>query len=247
MNLLLIFLTLTVLTGTASGAEDSFKAALAAAKSDDFKTAMDHFEVALAAAPDNLQYGSEYRQVVIKAKAYDRCLSFFDQLVEKNPQSGNAFLNYGFAYVDKIPDAGAITQVINANTALSYFTKSIEISPTWIGYYTRGNSYLYWPKIFNRTHLGIADLEEAMKIQGKEGRKSYHVRTYIALGDGYWKMEETEKAKEIWENGIAEFPSSTELKRRLAATPDDMASIISATYDPNRRVDTNLVEIWQDQ
>src|SRR5882672_5906336 len=127
-------------------------------------------EAALAADPDNLRFGSEYRQAVIQAKEYDRSLKFFEKLVADHPKSGNAYLNYGFAYVDKIPAAGSITQVILANTALSHFSKSIELQPSWIGYYTRGNSYLYWPKIFNRAHLGVEDLEQCMKIQKADNK-----------------------------------------------------------------------------
>ncbi len=229
------------------GAEEDFREALKAVEAKDFNAAMDKFEAALAADPDNLKYGSEYRQVVIQAKAYARCLAFFEKLVAQHPDSANAYLNYGFAYVDKIPDAGAITQVINANTALSYFTRSLELKPSWIGYYTRGNSYLYWPKIFNRTHLGIADLEEAMKLQQQEGRRSHHVRAYVALGDGYLKMDDPEKARQIWSEGLQLYPENQELKRRLAASPDELSAILQSTYDPNRRVDTNLKELWQDQ
>jgi tetratricopeptide (TPR) repeat protein len=184
---------------------------------------------------------------VIRLKAYDRCIAFFENLVESHPQAANAFLNLGFAYVDKIPDAGSITQVINANSALSYFTKSLEIRPSWIGLYTRGNSYLYWPRIFNRTHLGIADLEEALKIQQSAAKKDLYVRVYIALGDGYLKMDDPEKAREIWKKGLEVFPGNAELTRRMTASSEDQAAILQATYDPNRRVDTNLQEIWQDQ
>ena len=80
------------------------------------------------------------------------------------------------------PAAGSITQVILANNALTEFSKSLEIKPSWIGYYTRGNSYLYWPRIFGRTKLGIADLEEALKIQKAEPKRGYHVRVFVALG-----------------------------------------------------------------
>src|SRR5947208_6007589 len=55
-------------------------------------------ESALAADPDNIRYGSEYRQAVIQAKEYDRSLKFFEKLVADHPKSGNAYLNYGFAY-----------------------------------------------------------------------------------------------------------------------------------------------------
>src|SRR5437667_5318300 len=183
-------------------------------------------ETALASDPDNIRYGSEYRQAVIQAKEYDRSLKFFEKLVADHPKSGNAYLNYGFAYVDKIPVAGSITQVILANTALSYFTKSIELQPTWIGYYTRGNSYLYWPKIFNRAHLGVADLEQAMKIQKADKLKRYHVRAYISLGDGHWKMDDMAKAKAVWQEGAKLFPNNTQLTARLSKEGDDLKAYI---------------------
>src|SRR5258708_12519717 len=99
-------------------------------------------ESALAADPDNIRYGSEYRQAVIQAKEYDRSLKFFEKLVADHPKGANAYLNYGFAYVDKIPAAGSIPQVILANTALSHFTKSIELKRTWIALYPPPHTYL---------------------------------------------------------------------------------------------------------
>jgi tetratricopeptide (TPR) repeat protein len=202
-------------------------------------------EASLAAEPNSIRLGSEYRQAVIKANAYDRSLKFFEKLVADNPKAGNAYLNYGFAYVDKIPAAGSITQVILANTALSYFTKSIELEPSWIGYYTRGNSYLYWPKIFNRAHLGVADLEQAMKLQKADKLRNYHVRAYISLGDGYWKMDDLAKAKSVWQEGQKLFPNNVPLKARLSKEGDDLKAYIDDVLDPNKRVDTDLHEIWE--
>lgn len=206
---------------------------------------LSRLESSLSADPDNIRFGSEYRQAVIQTKEYDRSLKFFEKLVGDHPKSGNAYLNYGFAYVDKIPVAGSITQVILANTALSYFTKSIELQPSWIGYYTRGNSYLYWPKIFNRAHLGVADLEQAMKIQKADKLKSYHVRAYISLGDGHWKMDDMAKAKAVWQDGAKLFPNNAQLKARLSKEGDDLKAYIDDMLDPNKRVDTDLHEIWE--
>lgn len=204
-------------------------------------------EAALAADPDNIRYGSEYRQAVIQAKEYDRSLKFFEKLVADHPNSANAYLNYGFAYVDKIPAAGSITQVILANTALSHFSKSIEIKPSWIALYTRGNSYLFWPKIFGRAHLGAADLEQAMKMQKADKLRSYHVRTYIALGDAYWKMDDTPKAKAIWQEGLKLFPTNAQLKARASKEGDELKTYIDDSLDPNKRVDTDLHELWEAQ
>ena len=201
-------------------------------------------EAALTADPDNLRAGNDYRIAIVRAAQYDRALAFFEALVAGHPGAANAHMNYAFAYVDKIPAAGAITRVILANNALNEFSRALELRPTWLGYYARGNSYLFWPRIFNRTRLGIADLEEAMRVQRADQKHAYHVRTFIALGDGYWKVSEVVKAKAMWREGLKEFPGNAPLRARLAATGKQLAAIIGETYDPERRVDTNLDELW---
>ena len=221
----------------------------------DFDAAISAFEAALEVTPDDMQAGSQYRQAVLrrsmKAKPkegnvadYDKEIAFFEKLAAKNPTASTAFLNYGFSYVDKIPAAGSITQVILANTALTQFTKSIELKPTWIGLYTRGNSYLYWPKIFGRAQLGVNDLEKAYAMQKGQGKKGIYVRVYISLGDGYWKTGNMDKATAIWKEGLAMFPESKGLKDRLAKDGDDLKEYIDNVLDPNKRVDTDLRELW---
>ncbi len=242
------FLLLLAFVAAAPNGEQEYNAAVAAVSSGNVEASLGHFEAALQADPDNLRYGNDYRQAVIREKAYDRSIAFFEKLVADHPDAANAFLNFGFAYVDKIPDSGAITQVLNANTALTYFTKSIELKPTWIGYYTRGNSYLFWPKIFNRTQLGIDDLKVALKMMHEQGPKlGVYVRTYVALGDGYWKMDDPKQARKLWQQGLEEFPDSEALKKRLAATEQELGSIVSVSYDPNVRVNTDLSELWTKQ
>src|SRR4051812_47769244 len=64
-------------------------------------------EAAVVAAPDDLRAANDYRMAVIPLKQYDRAIAFFKKLTTDHPSAANAHLNYGFAYVDKIPDAGA--------------------------------------------------------------------------------------------------------------------------------------------
>ncbi len=257
---LAILASLVVLAAGAAGppAEENYQQAVRALAAKDWDRALGLLESALAADPDNLRYGSEYRQAVLqrartlhakegKPEDFDRALQFFDQLTTKSPTAANLYLNEGFAYVDKIPAAGAITQVILANNALGEFTKSLELRPTWIGYYTRGVSYLFWPKIFGRAKLGVADLETALKMQRSEARKPYHVRTWVALGDGYWKTDELEKARATWSEGLKQFPESRPLQERLAKQGDDLKALIEDSLDPNKRVDTNLQDLWVNQ
>lgn len=227
----------------AAALDDAMKAV--AAHND--AAALPLFEAALNADPDNLQASNEYRKAVIRTKEYDRAIDFYGKLTAAHPAAAFAWLNYGYTYVDKIPDAGSITQVILANSALTNFSKSIELKKSWIALYTRGNSYLYWPKIFGRAPLGVADLEQAVAIAKAEPKKrKVYVRSWIALGDGYWKTEQPEKAKATWREGLQLFPGDPQLQARLARNGDDLEKYIYDQLDPNKRVDTNLAPLWEE-
>ena len=225
----------------------AFDDAMKAVAAHNDAAALPLFESALNADPDNLQASNEYRKAVIRTKEYDRAIDFYGKLTAAHPQAPFAWLNYGYAYVDKIPDAGSITQVILANSALTNFSKSIELKKSWIALYTRGNSYLYWPKIFGRAPLGVADLEAAVAIARTEPKKrKVYVRSWIALGDGYWKTEQPEKAKATWREGLQLFPGETQLQARLARDGEELEKYIYDQLDPNKRVDTNLSSLWEE-
>lgn len=238
------FLLMCLLCGPSRAADSDYQQAIKALGTNDYANALHYFESAITDDPDNIRYSSEYRQVAIKSKDFDRPLNFFEKLAASKPQSANIHLNFGFAYVDKIPAAGSITQVILANKALIEFTKAVDLQTNWINLYTRGMSYLFWPKIFNRAPLGVADLERAMQIQATGPKKIYYVKTYLALGDGYWKTDQLEKARSLWQDGLKQFPDNQQLKSRLDHQGDDLQKIIEANFDPNKRVDTDLRELW---
>ena len=210
-------------------------------------SSLDRMEAALAADPDNLRYASEYRHVVIRAGAYDRALEFFAKLVADHPGSAFAWLNYGYVYVDKMPSAGAITQVILANDALQQFTRSIDLKASWIALYTRGNSYLYWPKIFGRGPLAVADLERAVAISKSEPKRAYQAHAYAALGEAYWRTDQPERARATWEEGARLFPQDAVLKALLSRQGDDLEAFIADQVDRTKRVDTDLHELWEDR
>src|SRR4051794_25728181 len=110
----------------------AFDDAMKAVAAHDDAAALPLFESALNGDPDNLQYSNEYRKAVIRTREHDRAIDFYGKLTAAHPQAAFAWLNYGYAYVDKIPDAGAVTQVILANDALTDFSKSLELKKSWI-------------------------------------------------------------------------------------------------------------------
>jgi tetratricopeptide (TPR) repeat protein len=235
--------------------EESFDQGIKELAAKDWDKALDLLEAAIIADADNLRYGSEYRRTAIlraqtlhakegKPEDFDRPIKFFEQVVSKNPTSANAFLNYGLAYVDKVPVVDAFTRVSVANAALAQFSRSLELRPSWVGYYTRGTSYLFWPRFFGRAKLGVADLETVVKMQGAGPKKPYYAHAWVALGDGYWKIDEPEKARSAWSAGLKEFPDTPALQQRLSLQADDLKALVQGALDPKKRVDTNLKNLW---
>lgn len=213
--------------------------------------ALAKLEAAAAADPEDLRAASAYRMAAIQAGAYDRSVDFFEKLVAAHPQAANAWLNLGYAYVDKIPTAGSITRVILANNAVTQFSQSIALRRSWLSLYTRGKSYLYWPKIFGRAPLGVADLEEAVAIARREEKKKpVYARSFAALGDGYWKTGRLEQAKAVWQEGLQLFPGEPQLQARadLAAgsgSAEKLEAYINEQLDPTKRVDTDLLPLLE--
>lgn len=246
----------------AAAGDEAFDKAEKTLAAKNYDAAISAFEESLTADPDSIRNGSEYRQATLqrslslqpvvkgqphegKPADFDREIAFFEKLTAAHPKSPNAFLNYGFSYVDKIPAAGTIGQVILANSSLTLFTKSIELQPTWIALYTRGNSYLFWPRIFGHGPDAVADLERAYEIQKKEPKKSIHIRVFVSLGDAYWKTDAADKARAIWREGLKQFPDSQPLKNRMAKDGDALNEYLDTVLDPGKRVDTDLRELWR--
>lgn len=239
---LLLAVSLAAPAAPAAAAE-LFEAGLAARAAGDLETALDRLEGAAAAAPDDLHYGAEYRQAAIALAQYDRSIAFFESLAAEHPDAPAVRLNWGYAYVDKIPAAGAVTQVILANTALTHFTEAIERDPSWLALYTRGNSYIYWPAIFGRTKPGIADLEQAVAMAEAGAPKPYQAYAYAALGDGWWRLAELDRAREVWRRGLARHPGTVYLEERLALDDEGLDAYLKAHYAIGNRVETDLREL----
>ena len=228
-------LALVLATAGRAGAEEARDAA----------AQLSRLEAALAAEPDSLPLANDYRRRVIRAGEHDRALAFFEKLVADHPQAANAWLNFGYAHVDKIPSAGSITQVILANSAITQFSRSLELKRSWLALYTRGNAYLYWPKIFGRAPLAVADLEEAVSLSRKEAPRPHHVRAFIALGDAYWKTDQPDKARAAWQEGLRLFPKNPQLESRLAREGETLETFLTEQRDPAVRVDTDLSLLWE--
>ena len=234
----------TLIAGSAACASRPSPERAPSIAAPDDAAALPLFEAALERDPDDLRLANDYRQAVIRLGAYPRALDFYRQLVAAHPRSAHAELNYGYVYVDQIPVAGAVTRVILANGALEHFSRSLELEQSWLGLYTRGNSYLYWPKIFGRAPLAVADLEQAVALLRQEPRRAFHALAYVALGDAYWRTDQPDRARAMWREASQLFPGDPHLAARLERDDAELEAFLYDQLDPNRRVDTDLSVLW---
>ena len=201
---------------------------------------LDALEAAARAEPESARRASEYRQAVIRCGDHERAFAFFAALAAAHPRSASVALNDGYAHVDAIPTSGAIHRVVLANRAIERFDRAIELAPSWLALFTRGNAYLYWPKVFGRLPLALADLERAAALARAEGVRPHQVRGWVALGDAHWKDGRPDRAREAWQEGVTLFGEDPRLMARLAAEGGALEALVDSELDPGKRVDTDL-------
>lgn len=204
-------------------------------------------EARVAADPENLKVAAEYRQEVIAAGEYDRAIKFFDGLAKRPGAGPHAQLNLGLAYIDKIPAVGAFRRISLGNNATAALTHSLEREPSDMAYLVRGLVNLHFEKgLFHRTPAGVADLENALRLSSPHPERAYVARIYTALGDGYWRLKNREKARATWRDGQSRFPGNERLRLRLTSADDVVNDTIAHDLDAGVRVDTSLGDVNAD-
>jgi len=208
---------------------------------------LEEFEARLAQDPASLRVAAEYRQLVIETGRYDRSIKMFERLA-RDPRGGaNRFVNLALANVDKVPVSGSVRRALLGRDALDALTRAIALEPTDLAYLIRGLVNLYYDQfVFHRTDKGVADLETARKLSAAHPDVPYARRILVALGDGYWRLNQHDKAREIWREGQALCPDVEGFRVRLEARDAQIPDIIERALDAGVRVDTTLRELFPD-
>src|SRR5580765_647820 len=208
---------------------------------------LDGFEARLLQEPGSLRVAAEYRQLVIETGRYDRSIKMFERLA-RDPRGGaNGFVNLALANVDKVPVSGSVRRALLGREALDALTRAIALEPTDLAYLIRGLVNLYYDQfVFHRTDKAVADLETARRLSAAHPEVPYAPRILVALGDGYWRLNQHDKAREVWREGLASCPDVEGFRVRLAAPDQQIPDIIERALDAGVRVDTTLRELFPD-
>jgi len=202
---------------------------------------IDALEQAVSAEPENLKLAADYRQLAITEKAFDRSIALFEKLAKRKPGGPAVQISLAFSYVDKVPTAGDIRRLYLGRDAMNALSRSIALRPTVLAYYVRGVINLFYNAfIFHRADKGVSDLTTALAMVDASTPQPLVLRVYVALGDGYVRLQNVAKARTVWSDGLAKFPDDRGLKSRLDAQGETLEDIVTTALTASRRIDTTL-------
>ncbi len=202
--------------------------------------------------PNDIAIASKYRIQCIKLGEFDRSTRFFESLTNEYPKIRNIRLQLALTYVDKMPKCGGMAAIVCKGTlarkSLVQVGILIEADETWWpAVYARAMNHLHWPRALRHSTMAIADFKRCIALlqnQTKSGSKqvrSYHVRTYIGLGDALAKNEEFKKAQVAWREGLSLFPGTPELKERIALkTGEEALAFVEKVRNLEKQIDTDF-------
>ena len=202
---------------------------------------IDALERAVMADPENLRLAADYRQLALASGQFDRAIDFLEKVAGKKGSGPNIRISVALARVDKVPVAGEFRRLYLGRDAVGSLTKSIEARPSVLAYYVRGLINLYYNNfIFHRVPKGIEDLQKALTLVTRDTPLILAWHVHMSLGDGYWRNLQPDKAREVWKNGLMQYPDTSELVRRVTGDNDVVERIVHDAVDPDTRVDTTL-------
>jgi hypothetical protein len=203
-------------------------------------------EQAVQRDPQKLTLAAQYRQLAIAAGDFDRPIEVLEKLAKQKGSGPNVQMSLAFAYVDKVPASGDIRRLYLGRDAMNALTRAIAQRPTVLAYYVRGVINLFYNSfIFHRTGKGVADLTTALGLVTGETPPLLVSRVYVALGDGYSRLDNLSTAREVWAAGLAKFPADEALKSRLASEGETLRDIVTTALTASRRLDTTLAGMVQ--
>jgi len=195
--------------------------------------------------PENLVLAADYRQLAIAARDFDRPIGVLEKLAKQKGSGPNVQISLALAYVDKVPTSGDIRRLYLGRDAMGALTRAIAQQPTPLAYYMRGLINLYYNNfIFHRVPQGIADLERALAMTTADSASALILRVRTALGDGYFRLGNAARAREVWSAARKLFPADAGLKNRLEKQGTELEDIVTTALTASTRVDTSLVDLF---
>jgi tetratricopeptide (TPR) repeat protein len=143
----------------------------------------------------------------------DEVVAEIEALAKANPNDPQAQMNLASAYM-------AYLQMDNTKWDMSMkadkqFDKVLELDNNhWEARFTKAVSYTFWPAFLGKGKDAISHFETLVKQQESMPVQDSQAQTYLYLGN-MLADREPERAREIWQKGMARHPGNAELRQKL--------------------------------
>ena len=147
----------------------------------------------------------------------DEVIEAFENRTRENPNSPDAHADLGDALVQKIiTTSNDVEKGMIAMRADGSYDEALELDDThWRARFSKAMSYTFYPDFTGKKAEAIDHFEILVGQQQSRASQPGFDQTYLILGNLYEQRGQSDKASEIWRQGLTTHPDSTGLRDRL--------------------------------
>jgi tetratricopeptide (TPR) repeat protein len=151
----------------------------------------------------------------------DQAIGELEQRLANDPQVPEYSAALGKAYLKKCALTQDVReQAIFAMKADQTLEAALSLDPSnWEARFTKAVGMSYWPAQLNKGQEVIQQFQALIELQEARAPQPEFAKSYVWLGDQYYKAGYSDAAAQVWQRGAALFPIDTELKAKLASRP----------------------------
>ena len=155
---------------------------------------------------------------VQKAGKLDDLLAKLKEHARQSPNDADAQAALGNALVQKInaPNVSGMERAVLGKQIDDAYAKALDLDPEhWEARYSRAIGQTFWPAFMGKQADAIQNFETLIEQQERRSQKPGYSSTYVLLGNVYAQQGKMDKAKEVWQRGLKQFPNDGELQKKL--------------------------------
>jgi tetratricopeptide (TPR) repeat protein len=158
-----------------------------------------------------------------EAGQLDDVIEALKQGVKDNPDSAEYQAALGEANLQKAGEVskngGAMNELgILGMTADQSFDAALKIDPqNWDAQFFKAVSMSYWPAELNKGDEVLQRFSNLINQQANQPEQPEFALPYVALGQEYQKLGQSDNALQTWQAGAAKFPNDNTLQQKITA------------------------------
>lgn len=152
-----------------------------------------------------------------KAGLSDELVAAFEARVERDPNDPDLQVELGSAYLQKIFEVGnGPAAGVWAMKADGAFDAALALDERhWDARFSKAVSLSFWPPALGKQNAAIEQFELLLSQQKGQAAEPRFAQTYLFLGNMYQQTGQPEKALSTWQEGLSQYPGSTELSGQV--------------------------------